>query len=237
MAKKSVKKEEANSDKVKEKNLGDLFFKSNKFLDFVGKEDSYQKIIRNFVIAYLIYFVLWSLLNLVLDTVNYVNLLQQFITTVIMAVFLPFFASFLVYIFVRAFKGDKDFFKTFKLVTYILIIGIIYSVIALIINFIFNISGGIDYSILESIQTVQDPTMIAEYYKTFFSQPIVIISMLINLGLFVIQFSHQFNFLSKGLVRFNGVKGKGKAALSIILAIALFLIIFVLASLVFYSFS
>jgi hypothetical protein len=223
-----VKHEASNkSDRITFKfpDLKKLFFHSEDFIKSIENEKDYQPILISYILIYLGYFIIRSVSDFILQQTTLYDFAINFIGIVIFAVFMPFFASLMFHIFVKIFKGEKGFFNTFKPVTYVLIIGIIYSLILFIINSIFQFLMPIDYTSLNNLKNTVDQAVISETVKNFFLEPRVIFLMAINLIILAIQLIHQFKFLSKGFIKFQNL-AKTRAVWAVIFgALLIFFII------------
>lgn len=242
MAKKRDKKEvkalesrPTNKDKfsLKIPNLKKLFFKPNEFLNSVEKENEYWPILSFLVLFYLISFLLSIILGVVNkgEDISYLQYIYSgimgFIGSAIFYLVLPFIVALVVHLGVLIFGGRQGFFNTFKPMTYSLMIGIIYSFISLVIIFILQFIIPIDPNLITSMQNsqnVQDPKIIIDLIKQYFSQPLVIIGIIIS----IISMIHQFVFEVKGISKFQKIS-KIKAFLALILIPLTILVLIFLA--------
>ena len=182
------------------------------------------------MLIYILYFIISFLAGLVFARPAITDILLGFISTVIAALIFPFVLAGIVHLGVLAFKGKKRFFETYKTAVYTLVIMSVYSIIMVILQLISWLIWPYDTSILQQIQTTQDPDLIASLALAFLSQPGAKITIVIYAVMSVISIIHGFIFYIKGIKKFQEIS-HGKAALAIILPIVILLVLVVLVAL------
>jgi hypothetical protein len=225
--KKVVKKLDTSNNNLFEK-YWNLFFKPKKFLNDVENEKEYFPIFRTYLIFYLINFLLMSFISyfILKETFSNLDFLRGIVLSIFSASVYSFGFSGLFYLGTKLFRSKGSYFNTFKPVTYALIIGMVYSIIISIILGVVPV----DNSILQSIQGSQDVEYLKSAYKSFFSQPGVILLTLLTL----ISFIHSFVFSVIGISKFHNIS-KGKSTMAILISsVTLFVLLVFLFALFLY---
>ena len=156
--KKSVEKEEG---KKSESFMGffpklkSLYFHPNKFLKSVEGEKNYLPLLRAYVLFYLSYMIIASLVSFLHSGFSISAILTSFILGLVFALVMVFGCSVITYVGVLIFRGKREFLSVFKVVVYTLIIGVIYSFISLIILQLLSLIFPFDISLLEKIKNVE----------------------------------------------------------------------------------
>ncbi|MEK6891111.1 MAG: YIP1 family protein [Nanoarchaeota archaeon] len=210
------------------KNIKELFFKSDSFLDKISTEIRYQVFMKDYTLIYLLYFIISLLAGIAFQIPTIQEILMGFIITVVSAVIVPFAVAGIIHLGVLAFKGKGMFIDTYKLGVYALTILTVYSMIMVILQLIFWFIFPYDMGILGQLRNTQDPDLIASLATAFLSQPGAKVSIAIYLLINIVSIIHGFIFFTKGINKFHNIK-RGKAVLAILLPI---IVLFVLAVLI-----
>src|SRR3989338_10835168 len=133
-----VKKSEEKSD-VKNKesvsfkipNFKQMFLEPSAFLNSVEKQDKYQPLIRDFVIFYIVWFVISLIVTTLASKVPFnsqllSNAVLGFVNGVIFSVIAPFILAGITHVILKIFKAKEGFLNTYKPIVYALMIAIIY---------------------------------------------------------------------------------------------------------------
>lgn len=211
-----------------------MFFKPATFFGSVEKENRYTHIINTLLIIYVVYFILFTLSDLIIGGIGasgkdyFIKVMTGFVSIVVAAIISPFIWAGIVHVGVLVFKGKEKYLQTFKPVTYALAIGIIYSIIGVIIAFVLQLIIPVDSSMLQSLDpNVIDPQAMINAYQAYYSQPVPIVLLVIS----VISLIHQFIFMFNGLAKFQKLSKK-RAAWAIILPIIVVIAFAILISIV-----
>jgi hypothetical protein len=240
-----IKKPEEMCDKVNCKGyigkLKKLFFKPSAFLDSTEKEKEYQPILAFFVVLSVAYFIVSALIGVVFKdaSINYLDYLKTsllgfvwiVIYSVIYSVIQPFIFGGIIHIGVLIFRGKEKYFETFKVLTYALVIGILYSFILLILASIIKIVLPFNAAMLTQIATVEDPELMMSLYSQFFAQPGALLSIIVSVIIMIASMIHQLIFLIKGISKYQQLS-RMKAAGAVILPVLVVLIIAILVAIV-----
>lgn len=128
--------------------LNELFFHPGKFFDRYGKEKKYKKPLFFYVIIAIVpilltfIFSLISVISFFSGSELFSNSVMVFASMIFSTAFafaIPFISSFFVHMGVKIFRGKKDYFETFKAVTYGISVGEIYSAILVFLLAVFSI--------------------------------------------------------------------------------------------------
>lgn len=238
---KRLAKEKKDEVKVKTKNsylpkIKDLFFKPKKFLSLIEGEKRYQVLIKDFMLIYILYFIISVLTGLVFQTPTWANLLMGFVTTVIAALVVPFVGAGIIHLGVLAFRGKKRFYETYKVGIYTFILMSVYSLILLIVQLIAWFILPYDMSILQQLQTIQDPAIASSLALAFLSQRGAKLAIAIYAIVNIIAIVHGFIFYITGLSKYHEIK-RWKAALAIILPLLVLAALIVIILLILSSFG
>lgn len=204
--------------------IKNIYFKPTQFLKSVEGEKQFMPILRILVLSYILYSFVASIISLISGDINIAGLFVNLLFALIYAVVFVFACSGIAHLGVLIFKGKQGYLNTFKPIAYALIIGIIYSFIALIFMFIvpfeaFN---------TEAFEALQDLEAKQQMVSDFVAQPGVMISLIISL----ISFVHMFVFAIKGISKFQKIT-KSKAGFALIISGILFAVVFILIGLLF----
>src|SRR3989344_8467223 len=232
-----VKKSEEKSD-VKNKesvsfkipNFKQMFLEPSAFLNSIEKQDKYQPLIRDFVVLYIIWFIISLIITAVSSNILFnsgllSSVILGFVNGIVFSVIAPFILAGITHLVLKIFKAKGGFFNTYKPVVYALMIAIIYGFIMLIVGLIIQFTIPIDSSMLQIIKTVQDQNTVIQAYHAYIKQPGAIILLIINL----IAVIHVFVFSVIGIMKFQKIQ-KVKAIFAVILAwIIIFTLLVLLA--------
>ncbi len=224
-----MKKQVAKSDSIAGyfSKLWKLYFYPKEFFKSVEKEEDYFPILKIFIFFYLLSFIVSISVAFffISNDFGIYDFIFAFITAIIFSFLYPFAISGIFHIGTKIFKTKKEFFKTFKPVTYALIVGAVYTILTSILIIFFPI----DNSILYSAQQTQDMEILKQTYIEYFSQPGAIIDVVLT----AVALIHIFALSIFGISKFHKIT-KSKAAAAIVISSLLFFVAITLISMVYY---
>ncbi|MFA5992137.1 MAG: YIP1 family protein [Candidatus Pacearchaeota archaeon] len=216
------------------KKIKKLLFRPTSFLESVDKENRYPMIINTLLIISVIYFIFLTISGLIItgigsSIIEYLkSTMTLFVKIVLFAILFPFVLSGIVHLGVLVFRGKEKFIQTFKPVTYALVIGVVYSIIAVIVSFAIQLFIPIDASMIQSLSsTTLDPQASLNAQIAYYSQPAILVTIIISL----IAYIHEFIFMFRGIAKLQKMsKVKAAFAVAIPIAIVLFILFLILIS-------
>ena len=140
MAKKEMKKDVSEIKKEEYYNfdfhntLKNMYLHPTNFFKEKEQENSYQILLRTFVLFYIFYLLIVSIIGLILKQINLIQFLTNFVVGVVFSVFLIFVFSGMMHFILILTATKGSYFNTYKASIYTLIIWVFYSIILSIIS-------------------------------------------------------------------------------------------------------
>ncbi|MEM3075018.1 MAG: YIP1 family protein [Candidatus Pacearchaeota archaeon] len=186
--------------------IKNLFFRQNIFLNSIDeysleRENKSYPLIKYVIGFYFIFFIISLIISLAINK-NFSQItLSSLISIILIAIFTPIFIFLLISILnhflVIIFRGKEGFFNTYKVVSFVFIMGVVYSFLLMVLNFLIPF----DYSGLQnSLMTSSNLTdIIKNGFKFIFSDLKSGVNTLVSFAILI----HITFFWIKGISKFH----------------------------------
>lgn len=187
------------------------FFKSE-------KEDSYQSLLRMFVLFYLSYLVISQIIIYFYNSLDIFNAVGSIVGGVLFSVVIAFVLPGILYLLLILFGSNKEFFKVYKTGIYILVLWVFYSIILLFVSTVIPFdTQGLQVTVTGSQNLGMALGALILFLK---NNPISLLSLIISLAVNL----HILVFGIKALTHYQKISNL-KSSIIIILGISVLFII------------
>ena len=177
--------------------LKKLYLKPNEFLKEADKEKSYQKLLRSFILFYLVYLVLMQGIALVSGNIVILQALKGFAYGLMGIIILLFLFTVLLHFFLIIVGQKVTIFNSYKTTIYVLILWVFYSILILIASLIVPFDGQGLQTVLTGAQGYSE--VISLIFSFLLANPISLLWLIVSLAVYI----HIFVFGVKALKVFQ----------------------------------